>query len=641
MLFSLAVIGLSLISRPVHSFEFKATGQTVHLDGIDYYLPAEPVTLIHAPNSIRAEAARSGGLTPLTVVTVNDTAFTSQSLHAAIANYGASDDVFTDGFLGNIYLQYVAPRPRGYSVPEYSNSTNATTHVFSSYVKNATIIPPGPYFLSSTGQVYQAWRLYSDFAGAFTESVIANRDGSFDVLPASLPGQSLAIAVPSRLYYTKSAEKPLAGVRLGIKDIYDIAGLRTGNGNRAWYHLYGPAIEHATPVKRLIDAGAVIVGKMITSQFANGEEATADWVDYHSPFNPRGDGYQDPSSSSSGLGAGAASYPWLDLTLGSDTGGSVRGPSQRQGLYGNRPSHDLVSLENTMPLAPELDTAGLLTTDPILWTEAAQALYLSNITISHSYPKQIKAYGFPQNVTSSGDDLLLDFLNKVSGFLGADVAEYNIEAPWNVTSDLDTTLSDLTYLTYGTLIAKRQASLIRDPFFADYAAAHDGRRPFIDPAPLVRWTWGDSLLETAVEEANANRTLFADWFSDHVLVPNKQTCSDSLLLYVGSQATVNYRNEYQDPPTVPLGGNIISRASPFWGGPDFVVPIGSAKYYSNITQHEEVLPVTVDIMAAKGCDGMIYGLVQDLVKEGILKPSVAGYSSTEGGEVLLRRSGSW
>lgn len=72
-----------------------------------------------------------------------------------------------------------------------------------------------------------------------------------------------------------------------------------------------------------------------------------------------------------------------------------------------------------------------------------------------------------------------------------------------------------------------------------------------------------------------------------------------------------------------------------------MVPIGSAKYYSNITQHEEVLPVTVDIMAAKGCDGMIYGLVQDLVKEGILKPSVAGYSNTEGGEVLLRRSGSW
>ena len=57
-----------------------------------------------------------------------------------------------------------------------------------------------------------------------------------------------------------------------------------------------------------MDAGAVIVGRMKTSQFANGERATADWVDYHSPFNARGDGYSDPSSSSSGPGAGIGAY---------------------------------------------------------------------------------------------------------------------------------------------------------------------------------------------------------------------------------------------------------------------------------------------------------------------------------------------
>jgi len=78
----------------------------------------------------------------------------------------------------------------------------------------------------------------------------------------------------------------------------DIKGLRTSNGNRAWYWLYPPANATAPPVQNLIDAGAIIVGKMITSQFANGETATADWVDYHEAFNPRGDGYQDTSSSS-------------------------------------------------------------------------------------------------------------------------------------------------------------------------------------------------------------------------------------------------------------------------------------------------------------------------------------------------------
>lgn len=65
--------------------------------------------------------------------------------------------------------------------------------------------------------------------------------------------------------------------------------------------------------------GAVIVGRVKTSQFANGESATADWVDQMCPFNPRGDGYQQPQSSSSGPGAAAAAYDWLDHTIGSDT----------------------------------------------------------------------------------------------------------------------------------------------------------------------------------------------------------------------------------------------------------------------------------------------------------------------------------
>ena len=47
------------------------------------------------------------------------------------------------------------------------------------------------------------------------------------------------------------------------------------------------------------------------------------------------------------------SYPWLDLALGSDTGGSVRGPAQVQGVFGNRPTHGIVELTNTMPLAPD------------------------------------------------------------------------------------------------------------------------------------------------------------------------------------------------------------------------------------------------------------------------------------------------
>ena len=226
-------------------------------------------------------------------------------------------------------------------------------------------LPSGPYFISPNGDLFQSYRLYGDISGAFTQplapAAVAVEGGSYVALPVTVPGiDSPGVAVPSRLYYTKTAEKPLAGVRTAIKDIYDVAGVRTSDGNRAYYGLYPPRTKNALTVQRLIDAGAVLVGKIETSQFANGEQATADWVDYHSPFNPRGDGYQDPSSSSSGAGSAIASYPWLDLALGSDTGGSIRGPSQVSGVYGNRPSHGLVPLTGVMPLAPELDTAGFL-----------------------------------------------------------------------------------------------------------------------------------------------------------------------------------------------------------------------------------------------------------------------------------------
>ena len=225
---------------------------------------------------------------------------------------------------------------------------------------------------------------------------------------------------------------------------------------------------------------------MKTSQFANGETATADWVDYHSPFNPRGDGYQDPSSSSSGPGAGEGSYPWLDLGLGSDTGGSIRGPSQVQGLFGNRPSHGLVSLDGVMPLAPQLDTAGFLTRDPDIWVEAAKVLY-ADLPFYDTYPKTLYTVDFPTSGDDEADAVLLDFLGKLEKFLGTTSTALNLSTLWSTTKPqgVDPDLDDFLNITYPILISKEQTMLVREPFYAAYAAAHDGRRPFIDPAPLV------------------------------------------------------------------------------------------------------------------------------------------------------------
>jgi hypothetical protein len=496
-------------------------------------------------------------------------------------------------------------------------------------------LPAGPYFINAAGQVYQAWRLYSDVQGAFLESITSNGDDSYSVLPANTGGQKLGIAVPSRMYYTKTAEKPLAGVRIGIKDIYDIKGLRTSNGNRAWYWLYPPANATAPPVQNLIDAGAIIVGKMLTSQFANGESATADWVDYHEAFNPRGDGYQDTSSSSSGGGAGTGSYGWLDVSLGSDTGGSIRGPSQVQGLFGNRPSWGLVSLAHTMPLSPVLDTPGLIARDPIVWMEAAQAMYGSNVTITNSYPKSIRTLSWPTSRANPANALLVDFLGNVTAYLQANASAYNITGAWSQDNPTLAPLNTLMNITYALLITKQQIELVRDPFYADYAAKYDGRRPFVNPVPLARWGWGANQ-SNPVSEGIANKTLFMEWARSAILAPSNATCSQSLVMYVGSTARANPRNVYLPEPGVPFGFS-SSRISVMAEVPDFVVPIGEAAYNSTITGHVEYLPVTANFMAAKGCDGMLFSLIAELHAAGILKTALPGRSGITGGEILLRR----
>jgi hypothetical protein len=157
----------------------------------------------------------------------------------------------------------------------YQSSVTAQGYTITGW---RTEIPAGPYFLSArTGNVYQAYRLYQDSNEAFMSGLKPNTDGTYSILSAAVPGDdTLSIGVPSRLSYTKTDAKPLAGVRIGIKDIYDIAGVKTSNGNRAYYDLYPARTVTAPAVQRLINAGAVIVGKMKTSQFANGETPTAD-----------------------------------------------------------------------------------------------------------------------------------------------------------------------------------------------------------------------------------------------------------------------------------------------------------------------------------------------------------------------------
>lgn len=137
-------------------------------------------------------------------------------------------------------------------------------------------------------------------------------------------------------------------------------GIKASCGNRAFYEVYPARNATGPAVRRLLDTGADIVGTTKTVQFANGDRATADWVDYHAPFVVRGDGYHEPSGSSTGAGASTAAHDWLDVAIGSDTGGSIRLPAGVNGIYGMRPSVGAIDLTDVMPLSDVLDTGGFV-----------------------------------------------------------------------------------------------------------------------------------------------------------------------------------------------------------------------------------------------------------------------------------------
>jgi hypothetical protein len=410
-------------------------------------------------------------------VTVVQDRVSTSDLSKLFSSWSAMDDVYQPAFSEAIFLAQSkgGKGSRSAEVTETTVFRGSKSSIIS--FKN-TKIPSGPYFLEvATGSLYPVYRLYEDFAGAFIETLIPTPDGKFQPMSAKIAGSSsLTIGVPSRLYFTKTAQKPLAGVRIGVKDIYRLAGVKGSNGNRAWYNLY-PASNYTGPaVQRLIDAGAQVVGLQKTSQFANGESATADWVDYHAPFNPRGDGYQDPSSSSAGAGSSIATYEWLDIAIGSDTGGSIRGPAGVQGLFGNRPSHGLVSLDNVMPLSPTLDTPGFLVRDPTLWDAANSVLYGKNYKslakTKPKYPKKIYTIGFSANPTTPAQKLLAEFASSLAKFVNGEVSALNLADTWAATKPAEAgniTLSNLLNTTYATIITKEQTALVRDPFYRDYA----------------------------------------------------------------------------------------------------------------------------------------------------------------------------
>ena len=165
-------------------------------------------------------------------------------------------------------------------------------------------------------------------------------------------------------------EGPLSGLTLAVKDIIDVEGISTGIGNPDWLATHEPAARHAPAVRLLLDAGATVIGKAHTDEFAWSLAGTNHH--YGTPRNPAAPG-RVPGGSSSGS-ASAVAMRVCDLALGSDTAGSIRVPASYCGIYGIRPSHGRTPVSGIHPLAWSFDTCGLFAAEPELLQRAARVL---------------------------------------------------------------------------------------------------------------------------------------------------------------------------------------------------------------------------------------------------------------------------
>ncbi|TEW47104.1 amidase [Psychromonas algicola] len=202
---------------------------------------------------------------------------------------------------------------------------------------------------------------------------------------------------PQSLVLIKDGD--LSGYSFVFKDLFDVAGYKTGAGNPTWLDTHKAAVNTSPVIQSLLLSGAKCVGRVQTDELAyslNGQN-----IHYGTPVNPIAPNCL-PGGSSSGSAVAVANKE-ADFSIGTDTGGSVRVPASYCGLYGLRPTLNQFDLKDCFQLAESFDTAGIFTRDILLMEKvfntlntteskgtAAKILYLDKSLAAHLSEPRLK-----------------------------------------------------------------------------------------------------------------------------------------------------------------------------------------------------------------------------------------------------------
>lgn len=299
------------------------------------------------------------------------------------------------------------------------------------------------------------------------------------------------------------------------------------------------------------------------------------------PFNPRGDGYQDPSSSSSGAGAAAGAYSFIDMSVGSDTGGSVRAPAGVNGAFGNRPSLGAIDLHGTLPVSHELDTSAFLTMDAHKFAEYGKAYYGGNSTF-RSYPsfpkkllylvdpetpgdKGLPSPGFFPSKNSAAAPLYESFVRHLEAFLGVERTRVDFYAAFR--DRFGMLPADYIGPAWSLLTAYDQWNLVGRHFTEDYKFANNGDTPPVDPPVRFNWDYAANNITASQREFYVERkATFKRFIEEELMNRNSsETCSNALTVFPLSTGLPAYKSDYHDAPsTVYKGWNRCESQATFW-----------------------------------------------------------------------------
>lgn len=289
-------------------------------------------------------------------------------------------------------------------------------------------------------------------------------------------------------YHTPKGDCSLAGLRMGIKDLFDVAGLKTGNGSPAWLSTTQPATAHAPVVAALLDAGAQFVGKTLTDEIAwslNGEN-----VHYGTPVNVAAPG-RIPGGSSAGSAAAVAG-DLVEFALGSDTGGSVRLPASYCGVWGLRPTHGRVSLEGAMALAPSFDTAGWFAKTPTIMAKVGNVLLNADDAVAAKVTRLVVAEDLFERVEDAVRTALLAKVQWLAERLGLDLEMIAL-------TGIDKSAGDLAdWRTVFRIIQSSEAWRVHGPWVE---TAH----PSFGPGIKERFAMAKALSGDEISAAKAKR----------------------------------------------------------------------------------------------------------------------------------------